>query len=217
MILYWSTVVFNILSGIALTYGIVSFTLRFFIKRKNLILFNHYEKLIKKFPIIMNHGFLDNYANYHNSLSQKDRDFSVFNFWRLLIANRKLNRINHSIHSFIKAYKKNKALTFSSKDLKKHSAKDLKKYRVFIPSFFDILNINIINKEIIYHLESIDFSSFSRGLVTFNFNLEGYNYDILPPLLVSILPYLNFILLIAFIIFTVIDLSIKKMKKIMIV
>ncbi|MBQ7749111.1 hypothetical protein IJR75_00650 [bacterium] len=128
-----------------------------------------------------------------------------------------MNRINHSIHSFIKAYKKNKALTFSSKDLKKHSAKDLKKYRVFIPSFFDILNINIINKEIIYHLESIDFSSFSRGLVTFNFNLEGYNYDILPPLLVSILPYLNFILLIAFIIFTVIDLSIKKMKKIMIV
>lgn len=122
MMLYWSTVVFNILSGIALTYGIVSFTLRFFIKRKNLILFNHYEKLIKKFPIIFDYDFLDKYANYHNNLSQKDRDFSAFNLWRYWLANRKLDRINHSIHSFINAYKKNIKLTPLFKDLKKHDS-----------------------------------------------------------------------------------------------
>ena len=106
MILYWSTVLFNILSGIAPTYGIASFTLRFFIKRKNLRLFNHYEKLIKNFPIIFDYDFLDNYADYHNSLDQKDRDFSAFNLGRYWLANRKLNRINYSIHSFIGAYKK---------------------------------------------------------------------------------------------------------------
>lgn len=107
MWLYWTTVIFNILSSIALVYAIVSFILRFFIKRKNLILFNHYGKLIEKFPIIMDRSFLDNYAGYHhNSLDQKDRDFSAFNLWRYWLANRKLNRINHSIHSFIGAYKK---------------------------------------------------------------------------------------------------------------
>lgn len=52
---------------------------------------------------------------------------------------------------------------------------------VCIPGFFDILNINIIDKEIRYHFESIDFFPLQYGFVKFNFNLEGHNCDIVPP------------------------------------
>ncbi len=103
-----TSIIFNILSSLAIITAFIVFIANFVTKNKNLKLFNTYLKLIRIAPIISTYGekILDNYAGYTLNLNNGDKSFNTFNLHRLHVANRRLKRINRSVNSFIEAYKK---------------------------------------------------------------------------------------------------------------
>lgn len=162
MIALWQliflTVAVNILGSITPSISVVMFTLRSFVKWRNLRLFNRYQWLISHSPLIMNYEtFLDNYAGYALGLKPKDIDFDTFNIFRYFLANRKLKRINGSIQSFV----------------------DVRQREDPLRRFPIIRNFWINHKLLRYSLESIDISLLP--CIKFNFKLCEHGFMESPP------------------------------------
>ena len=171
-----TSIIFNILSSLAIIITFTVFTLNFVIKNKNLKLFNRYLKLIRIAPIISIYGekILDNFAGYTLNLNNSDKSFNTFNLYRLHIANRRLKIINSSIISFVEAYKKicPKQFLFNNK--------------TFIMNPFDYMHFSFNTKwnnhEILlkYHLKDINIGP---PYLSFKFELDQdviINYKLTP-------------------------------------